>query len=122
MEHKFVFDGMIKTAEDILDGKAKFQNAQVIVVRTENDNEYGVFIADPLTKEKTEEKAFIKMLCDKNERKINYILCLWQNGGIDIPSADLRRMFADLVPENKNTGIFVMSDTGPSLIKLEITL
>jgi len=57
-----------------------------------------------------------------NDTEIEYLLCLWQNGGIDLPSYRFREMLYETDQRNTECKIFVLTQNGTSVVKLEKTI
>ncbi len=117
-----VFDGMKDIAIGTIRNAEKNQYAQAIVVLTANGNKYSAFIGNALSIDKLDEKNFVDKLFNAQDTIISRILCLWQDGAVDIPSLDFRKMLYSLNPTNANAGIFVVTKDGYSVIKLDTTL
>ena len=114
-----VFERMKKTALELLCGAEKEEYTQAIVLLSRAGNEYGAVIENALLKDKREEKALIERILSANDTSLSRVLCVWQDGGIDIPSFAFRQMLCDADDSNSDCGIFVTVDDGYSVIKLE---
>ena len=119
---KNIFKKMMKSAEDVLSGNQEMQNAQVLVLLTSKRKEYASFIKDAVFGDKTDEKNLMDKLIKAEDTQIDYILCRWQSGEIDITSYSFRKMLLNMNPYNAETAIFVMTGNGYSNVELERTL
>lgn len=117
-----VFECMKKIAVESLSGTEKNQHTQAIVLFSTAGNKYSAIIKNALSKERLDEKALLEKLKIANDTEIRYVLCMWQDNGIDIPSYNFREMLCELNPENKKSLIFVMTKDGVSLIELSATM
>ena len=121
------FERMMNAAEAEL-SKAELSKAensqyiQAIVLLSVKGNEYSTLIKNALSKEKSGETALLKRIKDLNDTEIRYALCLWQDGGIDIPSYWFRKSLCTLDPKNTETLLFVMSTDGIGGIKVSTTM
>ena len=116
------FERMMNAAEAELSKAEKSQYIQAIVLLSVKGNEYSTLIKNALSKEKSDETALLKRIKDLNDTEIRYALCLWQDGGIDIPSYWFRKSLCALDPKNTETLLFVMSTDGIGGIKVSTTM
>ena len=116
------FERMMNAAEAELSKAEKSQYIQAIVLLSVKGNEYSTLIKNALSKEKSDETALLKRIKDLNDTEIRYALCLWQEGGIDIPSYWFRKSLCTLDPKNTETLLFVMSTDGIGGIKVSTTM
>ena len=116
------FERMMNAAEAELSKAEKSQHIQAIVLLSVKGNEYSTLIKNALSKEKSDETALLKRIKDLNDTEIRYALCLWQDGGIDIPSYWFRKSLCTLDPKNTETLLFVMSTDGIGGIKVSTTM
>ena len=116
------FERMMNAAEAELSKAEKNQYIQAIVLLSVKGNEYTTLIKNALSKEKSDETALLKRIKDLNDTEIRYALCLWQDGGIDIPSYWFRKSLCTLDPKNTETLLFVMSTDGIGGIKVSTTM
>ena len=116
------FERMMNAAEAELSKAEKSQYIQAIVLLSVKGNEYSTLIKNALSKEKSDETALLKRMKDLNDTEIRYALCLWQDGGIDIPSYGFRKSLCTLDPKNTETLLFVMSTDGIGGIKVSTTM
>ena len=116
------FERMMNAAEAELSKAEKSQYIQAIVLLSVKGNKYSTLIKNALSKEKSDETALLKRIKDLNDAEIRYALCLWQDGGIDIPSYWFRKSLCTLDPKNTETLLFVMSTDGIGGIKVSTTM
>ena len=118
-----VFEQMKKTAEAELSKAAAGQYVQAVVLLSAKENEYSTLIKNALSKEKTDETAFLEGIKNVNDTEICYVLCMWQaDKCIDIPSFDFRKLLCALNPKNTEAILFVMTANGVSGIKISTTM
>ena len=117
-----LFEQMKNTANGLLGGAEKSQYTQAIVLISSKENEYGAVIGNAISKDKAEEEAFLKRLKDACDTEVWYLLCMWEDGNIDLPSIDFRKMLCEASAKNTETQIFVMTQNGTALKKLGSTM
>lgn len=127
MENKLMFDSdifekMMGTARDILNNAEKGEYTQAIVLLSANGTEYAALIKNALSENKLDEKSLLERLSLANDTEIRYLLCIWQDGGIDLPSYRFREMLCETDPRNTECEIFMLTQNGTSLVKLEKTM
>ena len=116
------FERMMNAAEAELSKAEKSQYIQAIVLLSVKGNEYSTLIKNALSKEKSDETALLKRIKDLNDTEIRYALCLWQDGGLDIPSYWFRESLCALDLKNTETLLFVMTADGIGGIKVSTTM
>lgn len=117
-----IFEKMMGTARDILNNAEKGEYTQAIVLLSANGAEYAALIKNALSEDKSDEKALLERLTIANDTEIEYLLCLWQDGGIDLPSYRFREMLYETDQRNTECKIFVLTQNGTSVVKLEKTI
>ena len=117
-----VFEQMKKTAETELYKAETGLYTQAVVFLSAKGNEYSTLIKNALSEEKTDEIALLERMKTSNDTEIRYALCLWQDGGIDIPSYWFRKSLCTLDPKNTETLLFVMTADGIGGIKVSTTM
>ena len=114
-----IFDKLSAGAKAALDGANKGEFTQAVALLNEGGKVYCRLIQNALDAEHIDEKELIAKL---DGAKISRILCMWQDGAIDIPSHDLRKLLLLSNSDNADAGIFVRTAQGYSVIKLENTM
>ena len=117
-----VFERMKTCALDLLSSSEKIEYTQAIVLLSTSGREYGKVIQNALSKDKKEEKELLELLTAANDTALSRVFCVWQDGAIDIPSFGFRQMLLQTDASNNDTGIFVSTADGFSVIKLENTM
>ena len=117
-----VFEQMKRSASSLLAGAKDNKYTQVIVLLTEAGGEYGKVVVNALSEDKAEEKALLERLSEAKDTVVTRVLCMWQDGGIDLPSMKFRKLLCELDPKNSESGIFVITADGFSVIKTENTM
>lgn len=82
---------------------------QVIVVKTEQSNVYH-FINNPLSGDYENEDRFVQMLLDQKDSVVKYIVCMWNNYALDIPSFHLRKLLLDANSRNGDTAMVMQGE------------
>ena len=117
-----VFEQMKKTAEAELSKAETGRYTQAIVLLSSKGNEYSTLIKNALSEGKTDEIALLEKMKNFNDTEIRYVLCLWQDNGIDIPSFDFRKLICAHNPKNAESILFVMTSDGVSGINASATM
>ena len=116
------FDKMRKTAESLLKDISKEKMTQAVVLLSSKGKEYSTIIEDVLSEEKLAEKSLLRELLANDDTEIGYILVVWKNGCVDVPSYDFREMLCRLNIENKNASIFFRCEAGYHVKPLGVTM
>ena len=111
-----------KAASIMLKSAEQGQYTQGLILISSTEKEYSAVIKDVLSEEHAEEKALLEELKANHDTTIDYILCMWQDGCIDIPSWAFRKMLCSLDPKNADARLFVTTKNGVSVIKLANTM
>lgn len=111
-----------QTASELLRDAEQAQYTQAIVLFSKKGNEYGTVLPNALSKEAPEESALLERLVAADDTAVGYILCMWADANIDIPSRAFRTKLLDVNPENADANVFVMTQNGVSVMKLGNTM
>ncbi len=117
-----VFIGMKNKALDVLAGNEAHQYAQAIVVQTENGVMEAQYVKNALHDDHTDEIALIDRLSGEGTASPTRVLCMWQDGGIDLPSMTFRKMLSEQISDLSKVGIFVTTKEGVSVIPFSVTM
>lgn len=117
-----IFKSMKEKAIELLSNTENCKYTQAIVLRSSKGNEYGTVIRNALSKERYDEQVLIQKIQDANDSTICFVLCMWQEQCIDVPSYDFRKTLLELNEANAEAMIFVMTACGASEIKLLSTM
>ena len=105
------FDELLKAARGIFKTYEPTQYAQAMVLETCKGVIYGVGFCEPRDAAYgAQERALVKRLSDAKDTQIAKLLCVWRDGGIDLPSYSFRAMLCVLNTENTNAKIFVKGE------------
>jgi len=117
-----MFECMKKKAIELLSDAEKSQYTQAIVLHSSTGNEYSTIIQNALSEEKADEASLFCKIQEAKDYEICFVLCMWQDQRIDIPSFAFRNLLLDLTEKNSESTLFVMTADGVSGIKLSATL
>lgn len=81
---------------------------QVIAVKTAKGNVY--HFPNHCVGEPSEEDAFLEMLLEQGDAEIQYILCMWHNYQLDVPSLHFRRRLVEICPRNKDAVVLLLGE------------
>ena len=117
-----IFNNMKETAIKLLHNAKSDKYTQALVLFSSTGNRYSTIIRNACSEEKTEEASLIESLKIAEDTELSYVLCMWQDNGIDIPSFTFRKMLCTLNPKNSESLLFVMTAGGVSAIKAYSTM
>ena len=116
-----IFQSMADLAQNALRGKSG-NNTQAIVLHTEKGADYCSVIRDALSAERADERELLNQLTATGDTRVQYILCMWQNREVDLPSYAFRKLLLETDAENSNAEIFVFTENGYAAVKLGRTM
>lgn len=117
-----IFECMKEKAIELLSDAEKSQYTQAIVLHSSTGNEYSTIIRNALSEGKTDEASLLRKIQEAKDCEMCFVLCMWQDQCIDIPSFDFRKLLLDLNEKNFESTLFVMTTDGVSGIKLSTTM
>lgn len=85
------------------------QVEQIIGVKTKKNNIY-FFGNNVLSKGAEDEEKFWKSLCDRGDTQIEYIVCMWSNSEMDIPSMNFLKMILKSDGKNSETILILQGE------------
>lgn len=83
---------------------------QVILVQTSKSQLYHLLNHGIDSGDTTEEEHFVEMLREKGDTEIRYLVCMWKDSVIDLPSAHFRRRLIELSPQNAAALVFLRGE------------
>lgn len=89
---------------------------QMIVVKTENNHLRS--FSNSLKSNGADEKNFVEQISASENPVIKYVLCMWSDGSIEIPSMHFRNLLLDASAENAQAVIILQGTDGISCKKL----
>ena len=117
-----ILDSMKKTAIDLLSDAENNQYTQAIVLRSSKGNEYSTIVRNALSEEKSDEESLFRKIQEAKDLEIGFVLCMWQDKCLDIPSFAFRKQLLGLNEKNTETTVFVMTAGGVSEVKLSVLM
>lgn len=104
------FEKLLKQAQKLI--KSDSSAEQAVVVLTSKGTMFS-FINKNITSGNVEaEISFVRKLEENKDIEIRYIICMWGDASLDVPSCHLRNMLAELDVSNQNTEILLKSGEG----------
>ena len=116
-----IYDRMKERASILLNKQENGDHTQAIVLYTTKKREYSRLIKDALNKDSTDVKALFEELREAGDTTVLYILSMWSDMCIDIPSFAFRERLLELDPSNGETRFFVLTPMGVSVLKISAT-
>lgn len=84
---------------------------QVIVVKTTKSNVYS-FPNHIKSKGTSDEESFLRMLAEQEDCEIKYVVAMWTDGSIDIPSMNFRKLLLEASPKNAQAVLALQGEEG----------
>ncbi|MBO5415249.1 MAG: hypothetical protein J6A83_01305 [Clostridia bacterium] len=117
-----VFECMKEKAIELLSDAEKSEYTQAIVLYSVAGNAYSTIIRNALSEEKADEASLLRKIQEAKDNEISFVLCMWQDKCIDIPSFAFRKSLLELTEKNSESTLFVMTADGVFGIKLSATM
>lgn len=117
-----VFENMKETAAKLLYNTESGQYTQAVVLFSATGNTYSTVVKNALSKEKTDEMALLERIKAIKDTEIRYVLCMWQDTCIDIPSFAFRELLCALNPKNAESMVLVTTTDGVSGMTVSATM
>ncbi len=117
-----VFCRLKETATGLLRDVERSRYTQAIVLYSVTGNQYGAVISNALSEEMTEETTLLNKAILARDTETRYVLCMWQDQSIDIPSYAFREKLCACNPKNKDSLLFVMTSDGVAGITVATTM
>ena len=92
--------------------------AGITLLRSNNGNEY----CFPFMFDSGFVPQVICTLTKANDTHIRYLIHVWKDHALDVPSHDLRRALISLHPENRNALLMLAGENGYAILPLEDTM
>ncbi len=112
------FARMLTMARHALVSCADRPNAQAIVLLTAGGDLLCETVEDAMAAERVGERALIDRLKSGDSPRVQRVLCVWKNGGVDLPSYAFRTMLIEADGENRNAEILVSGARGYEAVQL----
>lgn len=113
---------LVQMAEKLV--SMSLQAEQIIVVETVKSNVYHfenhLHIGGQFDARLLDEERFVRMLKEKNDSEVKYIVCMWKNGGVEIPSMHFRKLLLEVSPKNADAMFVVLTEDGKGGLALGV--
>ena len=111
---------LLYEAEKLIESEGSLsQGEQVIVVLTAKSHRFSLVNHNIMEGDLSEEENFIKGLVEVGETEIKYLVCMWQEYMLDIPSQHMREQLIKLNPLNKEMYLLLKGKESCSIKKLK---
>ena len=111
---------LLHEAEKLVDSEnSSAQGAQVIVVLTAKSHRFSFVNHNIMEGNLSEEEEFIEGLVEAGETEIRYLVCMWQEYMLDIPSQHMREQLVKTNPLNREMYLLLRGAEGYSIKKLK---
>ena len=92
------------------------QAEQIIMVETTKSNVYHfenhLHVGGEFDTRFLDEKRFVKMLKEKDDVELKYIVSMWNNGGVEVPTMHFRELLLEASPKNADAIFVVLTEDG----------
>lgn len=95
------------------------QGVQVIVVLTAKSHSFSLINHNIMEGNLSEEENFIEGLVEAGETEIRYLVCMWKEYMLDIPSQHMREQLVKINPLNREMHLLLRGAEGYSTKKLK---
>ena len=117
-----IFERMKGQATKLLSDIEKSEYTQAIILLSTTGNTYSSIIRNALSEGKADEASLLQQIQDAKDDEIHFVLCMWQDKNIDIPSFSFRKSLLNANEKNSESMLFVMTADGVSATKLSTTM
>lgn len=117
-----IFSRMKEKAIDLLSNCDHGKYTQAIILFSSSEKVYEAVIKNALSEEMIDEVCLIQKIMNAENTEICYVLCMWHDKSIDIPSFAFRQLLLALNPKNSAASLFVMTTDGVSAVELSTTM
>lgn len=122
LETRERFGALVQMAKEFVE--RGIQADQIIVVETATANVYHFenhfFVDGKVDVRFPDEEQFMNMLLEKTDCEIKYIVCMWKNGSVEIPSMHFRELLMEASPKNADAMFVVLTEDGKGGLALGI--
>lgn len=105
---------LIQMAEELVE--QEIQADQIVVVETAKSNVYHfenhLFAEGKSDLVFEDEKHFVEMLQENADCEIQYIVCMWKKGSVEIPTMHFRKLLLEVSPKNAEARFVVLTEDG----------
>ena len=112
---------------EILMGEAKAlvrankEAEQVVVARTAK-NRIRSFVFHSMSEILQEENPFVQQLVEQDDAEIKYIVCMWNNYGLEVPSIQLRKCLLAVAPKNEEAFMILRGEYDYAIRTIKSTM
>ncbi len=110
MENNFLTDDfnlLIKTAKEKIANIENLKKSQIIIVMSGKNNLFYEIIDYTLTDAYLKGNKLINELKENEDTEVRKILCMWNDGCIELPSIYFRKLLCELNEKNKYSEILL---------------
>ncbi len=99
------FERLLKQVEKLI--KFDLSAEQAIAVWTSKDSMFCFANHSIMSGNMEDENNFIKTLVENGDKEVKYVVCMWNDSTLDVPSCHLRDLLIKLSPVNLETEIIL---------------
>lgn len=95
---------------------------QVIVVKTAKANMYHFANYDITSGSRADEDRFVELLREQDDTEVQYLVAMWNNGGVDLPSHHFRSRLLEPSPKNGEAVMPLQGEEGYMMENIGVTM
>jgi len=116
------FNLMLKTAKEKIADNNELTTFQILIIESPKNNLFYDFVNYMLPNESSKENEILNKLKENEDTEISKIICMWNDGCVDLPSFHFRKSICELNEKNKDAEILLNGKDGFFVSKIDRTL
>ena len=114
------FEKLLKQVEKLI--KFDLSADQAVAVWTSKDNMFCFANHSIMSGNMEDENNFVRTLAENGDKEIRYVVCMWNDTTLDVPSCHLRDLLIELNPSNLETVILLNNGEGFQVKSLKMLM
>ena len=114
------FEKLLKQVEKLI--KFDLSADQAVAVWTSKDNMFCFANHSIMSGNMEDENNFVRTLAENGDKEIRYVVCMWNDTTLDVPSCHLRDLLIELNPSNLETEILLNNGEGFQVKSLKMLM
>ncbi|MDE7239082.1 MAG: hypothetical protein K2N41_05155 [Lachnospiraceae bacterium] len=114
------FEKLLKQVEKLI--KFDLSADQAVAVWTSKDNMFCFANHSIMSGNMEDENNFVRTFAENGDKEIRYVVCMWNDTTLDVPSCHLRDLLIELNPSNLETEILLNNGEGFQVKSLKMLM
>lgn len=114
------FERLLKQVEKII--KHDLSAEQAVAVWTSKGDMFCFANHSIMSGNMEDENNFVRTLAENGNKEIRYVVCMWNDNTLDVPSCHLRDLLIELNPSNLETEILLKNGEGFQVKSLKMLM